>query len=57
MNAAGLRWYPSPELAEKLFCVSRPTGIADPRGMKPSFGFVSGHDFGRAIEAQQRSGL
>jgi hypothetical protein len=32
-------------------------GVADPRGMKPSFGFVSGRDFSRAVEAQQRSGL
>jgi hypothetical protein len=32
-------------------------GVADPRGMKPSFGFVSGRDFSRAVEAQERSGL
>jgi hypothetical protein len=33
------------------------TGVADPRRMKPSWGSVSGHDFSRAVEVQQRSGL
>jgi hypothetical protein len=32
-------------------------GIAYPPRTKPSFGFVSGHDFSRAVEDQQRSGL